>query len=92
MQRLFRWARLGAAGTFFTGILSAIQGCDAREGALFAFLLIALNFCTGPVADNGGGASLTTMYVTSFANDKVFRANLDGTGGQDLGSAAGFLD
>lgn len=69
MRRLFRWARLGAVGTFFTGILSVIQGCDAREGTLFAFLLFALNFCTGPVADNGGGSlppPLTTMYVTSF--------------------------
>lgn len=91
-MRLLLAVRYGALGVFVTGVLSVVQGCNAREGGLLAFLLFALNFCTGPRADQGDMGlppPLTTLYVTSFTNDKVFRANLDGTGGQDLGNLNG---
>jgi len=48
-----RCVRYGVVGAFFVGGLDVIQGCDAREGVLFAFLVATLNFCTGPnVVDN----------------------------------------
>ena len=52
MRQFLRWLRLGAVGTFFTGILSVIQGCDTREGALAAVLLVLMQFCAGPAADS----------------------------------------
>ena len=42
-----------------------------------------------PTGGGGGPAPFTKMYVASNKNDKVFRANLDGTGGEDLGNLGG---
>lgn len=52
MKRSLLWLRYSGVGVFCAGLIAVIQGCSPeREGALFAVLLLMLNFCSGPAAD-----------------------------------------
>jgi len=53
MKRVWVALRYSGIGVFCVGIIGVIQGCSVeREGALFAVLLLLLNFCSGPVAED----------------------------------------
>ncbi len=73
MNRVFKAIRNSSIGVFFAGIVTVISGCTAREGALFAFLLLGLQFCSGNPPN--------TLYWTQFSDDEtsIFKCDLNGT-------------
>jgi hypothetical protein len=82
LRSLWKAVRYSSIGVFFTGIVTVIQGCDAREAGLAAVLLFLLQFCTGPISDDAGeenrdlGCVKATDSCTLYAIDKI--------GGDDL--------
>jgi hypothetical protein len=58
-------------GVFFTGIVSVIQGCDAKEAGAALALLFLLQLCSGPAADENGQASVSTITVGNAVIDRA---------------------
>ena len=70
MKSLFRAIGYSSVGVFFAGIISVLAGCTEREGVLGLLLLILLQFCSGPVAEEGvplGTISDTPVSLDQFA-------------------------
>jgi len=73
---VLRAIRYSAVGAFFSGIVMVLQGCSVeREGALFAFLLFLLTFCSGPVSQP---QSVETLFAFAVGNNGVILHTRDG--------------
>jgi DNA-binding beta-propeller fold protein YncE len=72
-------------GVFFASVVSVLQGCSARDGAIGAvgLLLMGLPSCQ-PL--------FSTIYVINFNNDRVVKSNLTGSGTTIVSPLNGLLD
>ncbi len=88
MKRVLQLIRHSAVGVFFAGVIGVLQGCSEREGALFASLLLLLNFCTDP-ADTVSTPAPTAFTVDPFttASTLVSNCNSFGADGTDFSDA-----
>ena len=60
--------------------------------ALIFFALILHLWLTPESLESIGYAASPQMYVSGMGNNKIVWANLDGSGGTDLGNPGGFLN
>lgn len=77
MKRVSRAIRYSAIGVFFSGLVSVLAGCTAREGTLFAALLFLLNFCSVPTPDGDNGQNILNLppgfvyFADIFSNSDI---------------------
>jgi len=80
MKKFSRFIKLSGVGIFCTGIIAVIQGCSVeREGALFAVLLLILNFCSGPMESGPMGEEPAPLPQIVMFSAGEHNGNLAGT-------------